>query len=81
MQRLNYGQFDGTIQALKADDKHMLLTFCLDRLFSIILTREPKILAIEVSHVIFFYLNFRSEEEKNIELIFSLGFAKYSHFT
>lgn len=48
MQSLNYGQFDGTIQALIAQDKYMVLTFCLDRLFSIILTREPKILAIEV---------------------------------
>lgn len=47
MQRLNFGQFDGTIQALKANDNHMLVTFCLDRLFSIILTREPKTLATE----------------------------------
>lgn len=47
MQRLNYGQFDGTIQAIMANGNHMLLTFCFDRLFSIILTREPKILAIE----------------------------------
>lgn len=51
MQRLNYGAFDGTVQALKAEEKFMVLTFCLDRLFSIILTREPKILAIEVKHV------------------------------
>lgn len=51
MQRLNYGQFDGTIQALKVDEKYMVLTFCLDRLFSIILTREPRILAIEVRRV------------------------------
>lgn len=51
MQRLNYGEFDGTIQALKVEDKYMVLTFCLDRLFSIILTREPKILEVEVKHL------------------------------
>lgn len=48
MQKLNYGPFDGTIQALTVTENHMLLTFCIDHLFSIILTREPKILAIEV---------------------------------
>lgn len=70
MQRLNYGQFDGTIQALKVDEKYMLLTFCLDRLFSIVLTREPKILAIDVRHAYRFYL-LNSRFEKNcIDLIF-----------
>lgn len=48
MQKLNYGEYDDTIQALKVNGNHMLLTFCQDRLFSIVLTREPRILAIEV---------------------------------
>lgn len=49
MQRLDYGQFDGSIQALRVSEKNMLLSFCIDQFFTIILTREPKILSLEVS--------------------------------
>lgn len=68
MQRLNYGPFDDTIQALKVEDKYMVLTFCLDRLFSIILTREPKALAIEVGLAKQFTYNWDSAEYKCFEL-------------
>lgn len=49
MQRLNYGQYDGTIQVLRVTSNYILLTFCVEEFFTIILTREPNILSLEVS--------------------------------
>lgn len=53
MLKLNYGQFSGTVQVMKAVGNHMVLTFCENlpgsQLFSIILSRKPNTLSIDVS--------------------------------
>lgn len=69
MQRLSYGQFDESIQALIAENKFMVLTFCLDRLFSVIFTREPKVLANEV-RLVKISLQIEIQDSKYFKLIF-----------
>lgn len=53
MLKLSYGQFTGTVQVMKAVGHHMVLTFCENvpgsQLFSIILSRKPNALSIDVS--------------------------------
>lgn len=51
MLKLNYGQFSGTIQVMKAVGSHMVLTFCENlpgsQLFSIVLSRKPNTMSID----------------------------------
>lgn len=52
MLKLNYGQFSGTVQVMKAVGNHMVLTFCESlpgsQLFSIVLSRKPNTLSADV---------------------------------
>lgn len=48
-----YSQFTGTVQVMKAVGNHMVLTFCENlpgsQLFSIVLSRRPDTLSVDVS--------------------------------
>lgn len=51
--QMKYAQFTGTVQVMKAVANHMVLTFCENlpgsQLFSIILSRKPDMLSMDVS--------------------------------
>lgn len=51
--QMKYAQFTGTVQVMKAVGSHMVLTFCENlpgsQLFSIILSRKPDMLSMDVS--------------------------------
>lgn len=51
--QMKYAQFTGTVQVMKAVSNHMVLTFCENlpgsQLFSIILSRRPDTLSMDVS--------------------------------
>lgn len=60
MTSLNYNQFTGTIQVMKAVSDHLVLTFCQklegnqkknegNKLFSVVLSRRPNSLTQDVS--------------------------------
>lgn len=53
MLSLNYNQFPGTIQVMKAIGDHMVLTFCHifqgSQLFSLVVTRKPNSLTADVN--------------------------------
>lgn len=60
MTNLNYNQFSGTIQVMKAVADHLVLTFCQktegSELFSIVLSRRPNSLSKDVSYRLEYYL-------------------------
>lgn len=53
MTKLNYNQFSGTIQVMKAVGNHMVLTFCQSmpgsQLFSIVVSRKANTLTVDVN--------------------------------
>lgn len=61
MLKLNYDQFTGTIQVMKAVGGHMVLTFCENlpgsQLFSVILSRTGQSLTLDVSNTYKFSLH------------------------
>lgn len=77
MLKLNYGQFTGTIQVMKAVGNHMVLTFCENlpgsQLYSVILSRKPGTLSIDVRFDFWFLnlvltFNFSSIYPRNLNL-------------
>lgn len=55
MDRSSYQQFSGVLQVMKAVGNHLVITFCQalpkGQLFSIILSRKPNTLSVDVRHI------------------------------
>lgn len=61
--QMKFAQFTGTVQVMKAVSNHMVLTFCENlpgsQLFSIILSRKPDTLSMDVSfHRCLYHISF-----------------------